>query len=75
MFSNDDDEKKGLFSKISSKVISKDRESEMKEAKQSWFSKLSKKTTGYMQQLLKAGEDPAADSKGDMKWEQFLKVG
>ena len=75
LFSNDGDEKRGLFSKISSKVASKDKESEMKEAKQSWFSKLSKKTTGYMHQLLKTGEDAGADGKGTMKWEQFLKVG
>lgn len=75
LFSNDDDEKSGLFSKISSKVAGKDKEDEMKEAKQSWFSKLSKKTTGYMHQLLKGGEDPGAAGKGTMKWEQFLKVG
>jgi len=47
----------------------------MAEAKHSWFSKLSKKTTGYMHQLLKAGGDKGADGKGHMKWEQFLKVG
>ncbi|KIM45307.1 hypothetical protein M413DRAFT_441989 [Hebeloma cylindrosporum] len=74
LFSNDDDEKRGLFSKISSKVTGKDREKEMKEAKQSWFSKLSKKTTGYMHQLLKTGEDSGAVGKGSMKWEQFLKI-
>ena len=75
LFSNDDDEKRGLFSKISPTVTGKDKEDEMKEAKQSWFSKLSKKTTGYMHQLLKTGEEPGADGKGNMKWEQFLKVG
>jgi hypothetical protein len=75
IFSNDQDEKKGLFSKISSTVTGKDKEKEMAEAKQSWFSKLSKKTTGYMHQLLKTGVDEGASGKGEMKWEQFLKVG
>ena len=74
IFSNDQDEKRG-FSKISSTVTGKDKEKEMEGAKHSWFSKLSKKTTGYMHQLLKTGGGDGAAGKGDMKWEQFLKVG
>jgi len=74
IFSNDQDEKRGLFSKISSTATGKDKEEEMAKAKHSWFSKLSKKTTGYMHQLLKTGGDDGADSKGHMKWEQFLKI-
>ncbi|KAG0698134.1 hypothetical protein DFH29DRAFT_991187 [Suillus ampliporus] len=39
--------------------------------KHTWFSKLGKKTTGYMHQLLRAGDD---EKRGSMKWENFLKV-
>jgi hypothetical protein len=64
-------EKKGLFSKIIGR--NKPREEDSKGAKHSWFSKLTKKTTGYMHQLLNTAE---SDTKGlaPMKWEQFLKV-
>lgn len=39
--------------------------------KHTWFSRLGKKTTGYMQQLLRVDEN---DRRGAMKWENFLKV-
>ncbi|OAX37405.1 hypothetical protein K503DRAFT_850462 [Rhizopogon vinicolor AM-OR11-026] len=39
--------------------------------KRTWFSRLGKKTTGYMHQLLRVGDD---DRRGAMKWENFLKV-
>jgi len=44
----------------------------MKEARQSWFSKLSKKTKTLMHQLLSTPEN---DKPGaPMKWESFLKI-
>ena len=63
-------EKKGVFSKLMGR--NKDQE-ETKGAKHSWFSRLTKKTTGYMHQLLNS---PESDTKGitPMKWEHFLKV-
>jgi hypothetical protein len=65
------EERRGLLSKLSSVVKGRDKEKEMQEARQSWFSKLGKKTTGLMHQLLKPGDK---DTLGDMKWEHFLKV-
>jgi hypothetical protein len=68
---------KGFFSKFSGgKGESKptDGGEEKKGSKHSWFSKLGKKTKGYMHQLLNTSED---DTKGQkpMKWTDFLKVG
>lgn len=65
------EEKRGILSKLSSVIKGRDKEQEMQEARQSWFSKLGKKTTGLMHQLLKPGDK---DTLGDMKWEHFLKV-
>jgi hypothetical protein len=65
-------EKKGFFSRFTKDKPSLD-EKEMKQAKCSWFSKLTKKTNGYMRQLLRTSDE---DAKGlaPMKWEHFLKV-
>jgi hypothetical protein len=67
---------KGFFSKFSrgsDQSKSADAGDEKKGSKHSWFSKLGKKTNGYMHQLLNTSED---DTKGQksMKWENFLKV-
>ena len=66
-------EKKGFLSKLSGK--DKEKQSAQRELegdtdkKPSAFSKLRKKTMGYMQRLLHLG-----DEKGGLKWENFLKV-
>jgi hypothetical protein len=64
--------KKGVFSKFMGRNKPQE-EKEAKGAKHSWFSKLTKKSTGYMHQLLNSPED---ETKGiaPMKWEHFLKV-
>ncbi|KIO10195.1 hypothetical protein M404DRAFT_21860 [Pisolithus tinctorius Marx 270] len=67
-------DKKGFLSKLSGG----DKAKEKTEPKQSnsnantstWFSRLRKKTAGYMQQLLHPGEE----KQGGLKWESFLKV-
>lgn len=71
LFSNPDNKKQSFFSKLS---IGKDKEKEEKEAKQSWFSRLGKKTNDYMHQLLKTNRGQTG-TRTSMKWEHFLKVG
>lgn len=71
LFSQPETEKKGFFSSFSLKK-GKDKESAMKEARQSWFSKLSKKTKPLMHQLMSTSENDK--SGAPMKWESFLKV-
>jgi hypothetical protein len=70
LFSQPDTEKKGFFSGLSFKKGNK--ESAMKEARQSWFSKLNKKTETLMHQLLSTSENDKPSAS--MKWESFLKV-
>jgi len=68
------EKKKGFFSKLTKgKDKLKDLEPEKKGSKQSWFSRLTKKTNGYMHQLLRTSED---ETRGiaPMKWDHFLKV-
>jgi methionine-rich copper-binding protein CopC len=62
---------KGFFSGLSLKK-NKDKETAMKEARQSWFSKLSRRTKTLMHQLLNTSENDKPDAP--MKWESFLKV-
>ncbi|KAF9478819.1 hypothetical protein BDN70DRAFT_879530 [Pholiota conissans] len=69
LFSQSEVKKGGFFSRVSDVVKGKDKETEMQQAKQSFFSRLGKKTTGLMHQLLKPGE-----ARTGMKWEHFLKV-
>lgn len=69
-------EKKGYWSRFSRKDRTEEgqeQEPEPKGNKFSFFSKLSKKTSTYMHQLLNTSED---EKKGlaPMKWEHFLKV-
>ncbi|TRM69506.1 hypothetical protein BD626DRAFT_533140 [Schizophyllum amplum] len=62
--------KGGLFSKLTGK----DKEDpDQKEAKQSFFKRLSKRTKGYMHQLMRTSED---EKRGlaPMKWENFVKL-
>jgi hypothetical protein len=68
LFSQPETEKKGFFSGLSLTKKGQDKESAMKEARQSWFSKLSKKTKAHMHQLLNTSEN------APMKWETFVKV-
>jgi hypothetical protein len=72
LFSHPEKEKKGFFSKLSIGLKGKD-DAAPKNAKHTWFSKLSKKTTGYMHQLLATVED-TTQGIAPMKWENFLKV-
>jgi len=68
--SNPEDKKqKGPFSGLSL-IKGKAGKGDMKEAKQSWFSKLGKKTNTLMHQLL--GKSP--ETRGSMKWDDFVKV-
>lgn len=66
------EKKKGFFSEF---IVGNDKkkDEEKKGSKHSWFSRLGKKTSKYMHQLLNTSED---DTKGiaPMKWENFLKV-
>ena len=71
LFSQPDTERKGFFSTLSLKK-GKDKETAMKEARQSWFSKLSKKSETLMHQLLSTSENDK--HRAPMKWESFLKV-
>ncbi|KAG1731500.1 uncharacterized protein EDB91DRAFT_1252138 [Suillus paluster] len=62
----------GSFYIFNRGFLTRDKEVEKDTAnkKHTWFSKLGKKTTGYMHQLLRAGND---EKRGAMKWENFLK--
>uniref|UniRef100_A0A8H8CPI7 Uncharacterized protein n=1 Tax=Psilocybe cubensis TaxID=181762 RepID=A0A8H8CPI7_PSICU len=74
IFSTSSDIKKpSVFSKLSGKDKEKNKEDEMSAAKRSWFSKLSKKTSVLMHQMLKTDEDKTG-GRSPMKWEQFLKL-
>ncbi|KAF6763057.1 hypothetical protein DFP72DRAFT_1030216 [Ephemerocybe angulata] len=64
----------GLFSKVKSAFGGKTEGSQdSKNAKYTWFSRLSKKATDSMHQLLRTGED-AGKQPSPMKWETFLKL-
>ncbi|KAG2153717.1 uncharacterized protein EDB93DRAFT_1081918 [Suillus bovinus] len=62
---------RGFLAKGKDKAKDKEENKDMVNSKHTWFSKLGKKTTGYMHQLLRAGDD---ERRGAMKWESFLKV-
>ena len=72
LFSQPETEKKGFFSGLSLTKKGKDKESAMKEARQSWFSKLSRKTKTHMHQLLNTSENDKTGAP--MRWETFVKV-
>ena len=64
----------GLKSAVTSIFGGKGKEDEgNKNAKYTWFSRLSKKATESMHQLLKTSEE-AKSAASPMKWETFLKV-
>lgn len=66
-------DKRGFLSKLSSKDKTK-TESEGEPAmnkKFTWFTKLGKKTAGYMHQLLRTSTD---EKVGSLKWDNFVKV-
>lgn len=71
LFSQPETKKKGFFSGLSL-TKGKDKQSAMKEARQSWFSKLGKKSGNLMHQLLNTSENEKQGAP--MKWESFLKV-
>ncbi|KAG1731502.1 uncharacterized protein EDB91DRAFT_1058741 [Suillus paluster] len=62
---------RGFLTKGKEKSKDKEEDNDTVNKKHTWFSKLGKKTTGYMHQLLRAGDD---EKRGAMKWENFLKV-
>ncbi|TFK54510.1 hypothetical protein OE88DRAFT_1676255 [Heliocybe sulcata] len=67
-------EKRGLFSgKFGSKEKDEDEESIKKGSKNSWFTRLGKKSTDLMHQLLSTKDD-VKKGQAPMKWEQFLRV-
>ncbi|KAI6040310.1 hypothetical protein EDC04DRAFT_2894291 [Pisolithus marmoratus] len=64
---------KGFLSNLSgdkAKEKTQPKESNSNVNTSTWFSRLRKKTAGYMQQLLRPGEE----KQGGLKWESFLKV-
>ncbi|KAI6121718.1 hypothetical protein F5141DRAFT_1091865 [Pisolithus sp. B1] len=67
-------DKKGFLSKLSggdkAKEKAQPKESSSNVNTSTWYSRLRKKTAGYMQQLLHPGEE----KQGGLKWESFLKV-
>lgn len=74
MFSAQSDVKSGggLFSKVKNAFKAEPQET-TKNAKYTWFSRLGKKATDSMHQLLRTGED-AGKQPSPMKWETFLRV-
>jgi hypothetical protein len=64
-------EKKSIFSKFVKSKAKEEPEADQKDNKPSLFSRLSKKTAGYMSQLLGGSKD---EGPGSMKWDNFLKV-
>jgi hypothetical protein len=77
MFSNDESKSKGInfFSKITSgfKKEAPEEPESNKNPKYTWFSRLSKKATDSMHQLLRTGEE-AGKQPAPMKWDTFVKV-
>ncbi|KAF5380464.1 hypothetical protein D9615_004625 [Tricholomella constricta] len=66
--------KRGFFSKLMSRAKGDDTEAEpQKDAKHSWFSKLSKRSNSLMHQLLNTAEDEM-QGIAPMKWDNFVKV-
>lgn len=67
-------DKKGFLSKLSggdkAKEKAQPKESSSNVNTSTWYSRLRKKTAGYMQQLLHPGEE----KQGGLKWDSFLKV-
>lgn len=75
VFSSDStllEKKPGFFSKFSRKDKSAE-DSIKKGGKYSWFSKLSKKTSKFMHQLLNTSENEK-QGLASMKWDNFVKV-
>ena len=72
LFSQPETGEKGFFSGLSLMKKGNDKESAMKEARQSWVSKLSKKTKTLMHQLMSTSENDKTGAP--MKWESFVKV-
>lgn len=66
-------DKRGFLSKLGSKDKTKkeDEDDPTLNKKSSWFTKLGKKTAGYMQQLLHTNAD---EKVGTLKWDNFVKV-
>jgi hypothetical protein len=64
------EKKKGFFSKF---VPGSEKRKDEKQKKGGWFTKLGKKSKGYMHQLLNTSED-GRKGLAPMKWENFLKV-
>lgn len=66
-------DKKGFLSKLSSKDKTKneDEDDSTLNKKLSWFTKMGKKTAGYMQQLMHTNAD---EKVGTLKWDNFVKV-
>ncbi|KAF8623087.1 hypothetical protein AX15_006499 [Amanita polypyramis BW_CC] len=72
IFSNDTkNEKKGIFSKFRPGRVKDVSEEEQKRARQSWFSRLSKRATKCMHQLLRTSQD-MKQGLAPMKWDHFV---
>jgi len=72
IFSQDTEKKSGLFAKITKGLTGKD-ETGQKNPKYTWFSRLSKKATDSMHQLLRTSEE-AGKQPSPMKWDTFVKL-
>ncbi|KAF8348288.1 hypothetical protein F5887DRAFT_880568 [Amanita rubescens] len=72
IFSNGDKEdKKGMFAKFHLRNVKDTGEEEQRRAKQSWFSRLSKRATSCMHQLLRTSQDEK-QGLAPMKWDHFV---
>jgi hypothetical protein len=74
IFSNDSkDDKKGMFAKFRLGSVKETSEEEQRKAKESWFSKLSRRATSCMHQLLRTAQDEK-QGIAPMKWDHFVSV-
>ncbi|KAM6502070.1 hypothetical protein JOM56_002047 [Amanita muscaria] len=71
IFSNDTKDKSGFLAKFRRKSTKDTPEEEQKKAKRSWFTKLSKKASNGMHQLLRTSPDKGL---APMKWDNFVSL-
>jgi hypothetical protein len=67
------DDKKGMFARFRLGSVKETSEEEQRKAKQSWFSKLSRRATNCMHQLLRTAQDEK-QGIAPMKWDHFVAV-
>ena len=73
IFSNGGKDDKGMFARFRLGSVKETSEEEQRKAKQSWFSKLSRRATRCMHQLLRTAQDEK-QGIAPMKWDHFVAV-